>query len=141
MSGMLAEKMYSHFERDNVLPSEQKGCHKGNLGTKDQVYIDKMVLIDCKRRHTNLAIAWIDHKKAYDMVLYSWISECIEIFGFANNVHDLLNNSMKSWKLESNVSGETLGEVNVRRRIFRAIAYLIVVCFVYGPIDIVIEKT
>ena len=27
MTGMLAEKMYSQLERENVLLSEQKGCH------------------------------------------------------------------------------------------------------------------
>ena len=28
MTGILTEKMYSHSERENVLASEQKGCHK-----------------------------------------------------------------------------------------------------------------
>ena len=116
---MLAEKMYSHLERENVLPSEQKGCRKGSRQTKDQLLIDKTVLRDCKKRHTNLAMAWIDYKKAYDMVPHSWISECLEMFGIANNVQDFLNNSMKSWKLELNASEKTLGEVDIRRGIFQ----------------------
>ena len=101
-----------------IIPSEQKGCRKGSRGTKDQLLIDKTVLRDCKKRHTNLAMAWIDYKKAYDMVPYSWISECLEMFGIANNIQDFLNNSMKSWKLELNASGKTLGEVDIRRGIF-----------------------
>ena len=56
MTGMLAEKMQSHLERENVLPSEQKEC-QGSHGTKDQLLIDKTVLRDCKKRHTNLAMA------------------------------------------------------------------------------------
>ena len=64
-------------------------------------------------------MAWIDYKKAYDMVPHSWISECLEMFGIANNVQDFLNNSMKSWKLELNASGKTLGEVDIRRGIFQ----------------------
>ena len=40
MTGMLAEKMYSHLERENVLTSEQKECRKGSRGTKDQLLID-----------------------------------------------------------------------------------------------------
>ena len=71
MTGMLAEMMHSHLERDNVLLSEQNGCHKGSCGTKDQLLIDKTVLRDCKRRHTNLAMAWIDYKKENDMVPHS----------------------------------------------------------------------
>ena len=56
MTRMLAERMYSHLERENTLPFEQKGCHKGSRGTKDQLLIDKTMLRDCKRRHTNLAM-------------------------------------------------------------------------------------
>ena len=41
MTGMLPEMMYSHLERENVLPSEQKRCRKESRGTKDQLLIDK----------------------------------------------------------------------------------------------------
>ena len=54
---ILAEKMYSHLERENVRSSEQEGCCKGSRRTKDQLVIDKTVLSDCKRRHTELAMA------------------------------------------------------------------------------------
>ena len=64
---MLAETMYSHLEGENELPSEEKGCCKGNHKTKYQLLIDKKVLKDHKRRHTNLAMARIDYKKAYDI--------------------------------------------------------------------------
>ena len=120
MTGMVAEKMYSHLKRENVLQSEQKGCHKGGCGTKDQLLIDKTVLRDCKRRYTNLAMAWIDYKKACDIVPNSWISECLEMFGIANNVQDFLNIRMKSWKLQLNASGKKLGEVDIRRGIFHS---------------------
>ena len=59
------------------------------------------------------------HKKTYDLVPHSWISECLEMFGIANSVQDFLNNSMKSWKLELNALGEKLGEVDIRRGIFQ----------------------
>ena len=96
MTGILAEKIYSYLKRENVLPSEQKGCRKGSLGTKDQLLIDKTVLRDCKRRHINVDMAWIDYDKAYDMVPNSWFSECLEMFGISNNVSDFLRNNMKS---------------------------------------------
>ena len=34
MTGMLAEKIHSHLERENVLPSAQKGCRKGVVEQK-----------------------------------------------------------------------------------------------------------
>ena len=69
----------------------------------------------------------------------SWISECLEMFGIANNVQDFLNNSMKSWKLELNASGEILGEVDIRRGIFQGDSLF--VYFVYSSIDMVVEQS
>ena len=69
MTGVIAEVMYKHLE--GILPEEQKGCRRRRRGTEDQLLIDKAILNDCKRRHTNLAMAWIDYRKAYDMVPHS----------------------------------------------------------------------
>ena len=41
--------------------------------TKEHFLVDKMVMRNCKRRKTNLAMAWIDYKKAYDIVPHPWI--------------------------------------------------------------------
>ena len=38
-----------------------------------------MILRDCRKRHTNLGMAWIDYKKAYDMVPHSWRLESLEL--------------------------------------------------------------
>ena len=70
-SGVLLEKIYDHFEAQHLFPEEQKGCRKGSRGTKEQLLVDKMVMRNCKRRKTNLAMAWTDYKKAYDMVPHS----------------------------------------------------------------------
>ena len=94
LAGMIAEEMYTYLHRENLLPEEQKGCRRGSRGTKDQLLIDKTVLRDCRRRQTNLAMAWIDYKKAYDFVPHSWISECMEMFGIAENVRNFLLRSM-----------------------------------------------
>ena len=84
MTGVIAHAMYKHLEE--ILPKEQKGCSRRSRGTKDQLLIDKAILIDCKRKHTKQAMAWIDYSKAYEMVPHSWIGECLEIFGIAVNV-------------------------------------------------------
>ena len=39
----------------------------------------------------NLARAWIDYQKAYNMVPHSWIEECLKIF-IAGNIKRLLLN-------------------------------------------------
>ena len=64
LTGVIAEEMYNYLEREKILPEEQKGCRRGSRGTKDQLLIDKTVLKDCRKRHTNLSMAWIDYRKA-----------------------------------------------------------------------------
>ena len=119
LTGIIAEDMYGYLERENILPDEQKGCRKKSRGTKDQLLIDKTILKDCRKRHTNLAMAWVDYKKAYDFVPHSWISECMEMFGIAENVRNFLQKSMTQWKLPLTSNGEELGEVDVKRGIFQ----------------------
>ena len=80
---MIAEEIYNYLERKKILPEEQKGCKRGSRGTKDQLSIDKTVLKDYKKRHTSLSMAWIDYRKAYDLVPHSWVNECMKMFGIA----------------------------------------------------------
>ena len=64
LTGVTGDKLYHHLERNGLLTDEQKGCRKGSRGTKDQLLVDKAMLKNCRRRLTNLSMAWIDYKKA-----------------------------------------------------------------------------
>ena len=64
-------------------------------------------------------MTWIDYKKAYDFVPHSWIKECIEMFGIAENVRKFLEKNMEQWKLSLTSNWEDLGDVKVRRGIFQ----------------------
>ncbi len=64
----------------------KKRMQKKSRGTKAQLLIDKLVLRDCKNTHTNLSMAWIDYRKAYDMVPHSWIMEFYEYVQNRNKV-------------------------------------------------------
>ena len=77
-----------------MLLDEQKGCRRKTRGTKDQLLIEKMVLKKCRSRHTNLNMAWIAYKTAYDMVPHSWILESVTLVAIADNIKRLLKNSM-----------------------------------------------
>ena len=47
-------------------------------------------------------MAWIDYRKAYDFVPHSWILECLDMLGIADNVRRFLEKIMKRWKLDVN---------------------------------------
>ena len=108
LTGIIAEDMYSHIEDQQLFPDEQKGFKKRSRGTKDQLIIDKTVLKDCRNRKTNLAMAWIDYKKAYDMVSHSWIMECLDMIGAADTVKCLLGEGMKTWRTNLTANDECL---------------------------------
>ena len=69
--------------------------NNNNSDNKDQLLIDKTIVKDCRKRRTNLAMAWIDYRKAYDFVPHSWILECLDMLGIADNVRSFLEKSMK----------------------------------------------
>ena len=106
-------------ERNGLFKDEQKGCRKGSRGTKDQLLIDKAILKNCRRRLTNLSMAWIDYKKAYDMVPHSWILKCLEMVGAAKNIISTISNSMVNWKTVLTSGGTVLGQVDIKRGIFQ----------------------
>ena len=118
LTGILSEKIYCHLDGNNLLPDEQKGCRKRSRGTKDQLLIDKMILRDAKVGK-NLSMAWIDYKKAYDMVPHSWIKEVVDLLGVAGNIGGLLSSSMSGWKTQLMGGTEVLGTVDIKRGIFQ----------------------
>ena len=64
----MADQIYAHLDQEKMLTEEQKGCRKGSRGTNDLLYIDRGVIKEVKSRNKNLAMAWIDYNKIYDMV-------------------------------------------------------------------------
>ena len=62
---------YDVKNTNGLLPGKQKVCRKGFRGTGEVIYIDQHFLNESKIRRKNLAMAWIDCKKAYDMISQS----------------------------------------------------------------------
>ena len=45
LTSILTERTYAFLEENELLPTEQKGCKRGSYGCKDQLLINKMILI------------------------------------------------------------------------------------------------
>ena len=58
-------------------------------------------------------------KKAYDIVPRSWIKECLDMFGVAENIKTLLVNSMEKCRIMLCRENSELGEVDIKRDIFQ----------------------
>ena len=80
------EEVYVYLDTNLLLPQEQKGCRRKSKATNDRLFIDKMIMKEFKMRKRNLSMAWIDYKKAYDMVPLSWIIDCLETIGINEKI-------------------------------------------------------
>ena len=68
------------FSSTEVFTRRRERCRKTSRWASDLLYIDRSVIREVKSRKKNLAMAWIDYKKTYDMVPHSCIKECLEFF-------------------------------------------------------------
>ena len=118
LASVLAEKVYAHLSEKNVLPDEQKGCRKDSRGTKDQLLIIKQILKHCKKHQRNLAMGWINYKKAYDKVPHGWMIEAMKMVGISDNILNLFENRKETWRTELTACNGSLEEVEIRRGIF-----------------------
>ena len=73
------EEIYESLIYRGLFPEEQNGCHKGNRDREELLYIDQHIINDSKTRRKNLTMAWIDYKKAYDMIPQSWTAHCFKM--------------------------------------------------------------
>ena len=139
MTGTI-ESIYNFLDVNDKLPVQQKGCQKKSRGTEDQLFIDKTILHDCRKKHTTLGMAWIDYKKAY-MVRHSWILENLELVQVSDNTLRSVKRSMANWQTELTSCGESLAKVNIRRGIFQGDSLsplLFVICMI--PLTHVLRK-
>ena len=119
LAGIISERLYNYLEETNTILHQQKGCRWKCRGTKDQMLIDKMVMMNSKRRKTNLSMTWLDYKKAFDMIPHSWLMKCLEIFSAEENTIKFLKNTMPNWRTILTSSGTRIAEVSIRRGIFQ----------------------
>ena len=97
LTGILADEIYDYLEKKMLLPEEEKRCRRRSKETGDLLFIDKMILWEVRVRKKSLAVAWTDYKKAYNMVSYSWIVECLGVVGVSEQIKLFLSESMKAW--------------------------------------------
>ena len=90
------EKIYYSLTSRGLFPDEQKGCRKGSRCTAELLYIDQHILNESKTIRKNLAMAWIDFKKAYDMVPRSWIIHCLKMYKISHEVINFLESGTDS---------------------------------------------
>ena len=119
LTAQIREKIYYLLTSRRLFPDEQKGCHKGSRGTVELLYTDQHILNESKTRRKNLAMAWIDYKKAYDMVPQSWILHCLKMYKISHEVINFIEQTMKTWRVELTGAGRSIAKTKIQRGIFQ----------------------
>jgi len=65
-----------------VLHPGQKGCAPGQLGCTDHLLLNSHIWRQVKSKNRSVSVAWLDYKKAHDLVPHNWIVYCLELFQF-----------------------------------------------------------
>ena len=59
-------------------------------------------------------MAWIDYKKAYDMVPQKWILHCLKMYKISHEVMKFIKQIMKTWRVELTAVGRSLAETKIQ---------------------------
>ena len=119
LTAQIREDIYYSLTSRGLFPDEQKGCRKGSRGTTELLYIDQHILSESRNRRKNLAMAWIDYKKAHDMVPQSWIINCLKTYKISHEVINFIEKNMKNWRIELTAGGKSLAETKTQIAIFQ----------------------
>ena len=106
LTSILTERTYTFIESNDLFPIEQKGCKRGSYGCKDQLLINRMIIENCKNRHRNLSMAWIDYRKAFDSVPHDWIVKALELYKISPVIINFLRANMSFWKTNLTLTHE-----------------------------------
>ena len=94
-TGMIGNYMQEHAARNDIWDKCQLGTSSGVLGTVDQLIIDRAIMDEVKGQQRNLAVAFYDYQKAYDMVRYDWMIRFYQWMGIPEKLIEVLKELMK----------------------------------------------
>ena len=75
----------------------KKHCRGGPYGCKDQLLINQIINGDCKSKHGNLSMAWIDYCETFDSVLDSWILKALDLITISPVLIIFFRINMSMW--------------------------------------------
>ena len=112
------EEIYYSLTSHRLFSEEQKVCHKGFRSTRELLYIDQHILNKSQNWWKNLAMVRIDYKKVYDMVLQSWIINCLRMYEISDEVINFIKKTMKTGEVELTAGRKSLAQAKIQRGIF-----------------------
>ena len=64
-------------------------------------------------------MAWIEYKKAYDMLPQSFMLHCFKMYKISHEVINFIEQTMNTWREELTAGGSSIAETKIQRGIFQ----------------------
>ncbi|KAI5738482.1 hypothetical protein M8J77_007684 [Diaphorina citri] len=128
-TALISKKVYAHLIENNIFPAEQKGCAQKSLGCKEALILNKAVMKNAKSKNKNLAMGWIDYKKAYDTIPHDLIIHLLRIYRINHKIIKVCQNMMANWCTKLKISSDDMDHpvetdlICIRRGIFQGDSY------------------
>ena len=85
--------------RTVLLPkAKELSSEEDVLGMVDQLLIDNCIMEEVRTHKRNLAVAYYDYCKAYDMVHHDWMLRVYEWMGIPKSVCKVIEQLVMRWK-------------------------------------------
>ncbi len=97
MTATLAGIILEHASKCEALPREQKALRKGTRGCLDALTIDQAVADEAKKDRRDLSVAWVDYRKAYDLVPHRWINQVLRAVAVPKPVRETVKQLISKW--------------------------------------------
>ena len=88
LTTQIRDKIYYWLISRGIFYKEQKGSCKKTDGTEEHILHEK------NTRWKNLATAWIDNKKAYDMARQRWILHRLKMYKIPEQIPQLIEKTI-----------------------------------------------
>ena len=107
-TGILPKYLKKHADENDIWDRSQMGTCEKVLGTVDQLLIDNCIMDKVRTYHRDLAVAYYDYKKAYDMVHHDRILRVLEWMKVLDKIRKVIKNIMSRCKtrLEVRIDGD-----------------------------------
>ncbi len=97
LTGALANMLSEHVFELGILPTEQKALRKETRGCLDALTVDMAIAEETKRDKCSLSVAWVDYRKAYDLVPHRWLNAMLRAVRAPKPIRALVRGLTRMW--------------------------------------------
>ena len=145
LTGMLTAILMKHVIEKDLLPEEQKALRKRRRGCLDAIVIDQSVALEAKMYRRNLSVAWIDYRKAFDMVPHKLVRMALKSIRAPKQVRRTVRTLVKKWRTDIAIytsNGIKSIPISLQRGIFQGDSLSpLLFCLCVSPLSLMLGKS